>query len=244
MAQPGYERLPRDDIELTVRSATDASSKDSSVTASSDDTSSAPASADWHIVVFHGTDQLTIPCTPDWTVGQVAATAFPQAIAEGKNVRCIYQGTIMSHSATLRSYGIVASHSFMHVLISDPPPPPPPTAGGDGAVVGAAGVPGGADPFLLQDGGIAAEQWAGPPPDSRGTNFHFFLGFLFGVFFGIFAVLWLILRRLPQKQKIGTVLGMAVNAIFTVMRSSDNNAGGAGGAGGDTGSTGSGGPLQ
>jgi hypothetical protein len=151
-------------------------------------------------------------CQSDMTLLQAAAAAFPGE-TDNKQVKAIMNGAVCDVNSTLAAAGI-NDGSFVHISITEP----------------------------KSEEELRAEQMrAEPDPETdlaqfaawqeyqqmaqvqannnaRGSNVQLMIGFLIGTVFGVIALLWLIQRGVPWKQKVGIGIGIAFNTLFTLVQ--------------------------
>jgi len=242
----GYERLSREDGDVAIElshhdlpneSATqqhDLESASSSGAPSIDATTTSVKDNEYFVNLFLvGGEQLKVVCAPEWTINQVIAAALPQAIQQGKNIRVITQGSVVPREVTLQYLGI-KSNTFLHVLVTDPVPEEVNAEEAGGVAHEGHDIEPGLQ-VVIEDQALAMQQYE---VDREGTTAHLILGFLMGTFFGPFALIWLALRTVPRKQKIGTLLGISAYALANLVQyvnqaqqTSSSDSGGSGGDG-------------
>lgn len=169
-------------------------------------------------VLMVGQPNRTLRASPEWTVLQLKEKYFLAECVEGKTVRLILRGKLLRDDDTLEASGL-GEGSFVHCAVTR----------GRGLVVNdpqsenhqAMGAPGGLREF--DDAQVPRWLLHGQGP-RQGTNGDFMLGFVMGFFLGILTLIWVWQRSVPRRQKVGILLGMSCNFLFSIMTSNPEQA--------------------
>jgi Ubiquitin family/DSC E3 ubiquitin ligase complex subunit 3, C-terminal domain len=186
----------------------------------------------------------------DWSVARTREHVFGDAIAEGKRVRLIYHGKLLEDSKSLASYGVVKD-SFVHSSISNLQPLHNSTSGSNGVGAGAD-----ADADSVDDEDAAWQfhaqmlnaraagrrgQEPGPFAVREGTTGDLVLGFVMGAILGFLALIWVLPRTVPRRQKLGILAGVMFYTFFAFRdpynADSSSSSGGTGTGSGDSSGT-------
>eukprot|EP00898_Chlorokybus_atmophyticus_P003047 jgi/Chlat1/3743/Chrsp259S03888 len=168
---------------------------------------------------------LTIACAPKATAADVKASIHQLVGLPPAQQRLIWSGQRLPEHLPLTSLGITNGH-ILH-LVARPngvPPPPLPTTGAD-SVRTSSDTEAQEEALReltarMQAAAAVAEasQDALMVPDREGTNTDMLLGIVMGFLLGIIMMLWLIERGVPQRLKVGILVGVGCNLSFAMLR--------------------------
>ena len=115
---------------------------------------SAPPASDKSLVInILGNEDVTrknVTCDLAWTVEQLRLAVYPTQHSQGKKIRLIHQGRVLTSNTTLAEVGL-KQKSFLHCVITDPLP-----ASAAGPPTGDSGIPNRAA-GLVQNAGVVRQ---------------------------------------------------------------------------------------
>jgi hypothetical protein len=172
----------------------------------------------------------------DMSVGAVASRVYAFDISEGMRVRLIYMGRMLQDNETIRSIGVTHGQ-LIHALVKKADASLPgnlPVAqpvgeqliGGEaeGVMMSVDGYPGNLQHFSpaeLQQMRVAQEQHDNRFVVREGTSVDFLVGFLIGFLLGIISLICLVNSTYSRRQRLGIIVGVALNFGFGLRNASE-----------------------
>mmetsp|Transcript_9316 Transcript_9316/g.13980 ORF Transcript_9316/g.13980 Transcript_9316/m.13980 type:complete len:222 (-) Transcript_9316:164-829(-) len=158
-----------------------------------------------------GKSKRQVEASPSWTVSKFKEKVFPDEVKDGKNVRLIFQGKLLTDDMSLKASGLQEG-SFVHCSICN----------FNNAVVNNPQD----DNHNANHGALQRDlEEAQIPPwllhaqfTRQGTTGDFILGFIMGFFLGVLTLIWVWQRAVPRRQKLGIMLGFGCNLLLSFIQ--------------------------
>jgi len=228
-----YERVPRDEVEISERRNSQSVSVpiDSPVSA---DATTNPVGGEFPSAQLDGMTSVKIiqlglgtkliHVNLDWTIEEFKQHVFPEDVSKNKNIRVIFSGKLLKNEEHLANCG-VKENSFLHIAISDTQPLQHHAAvaeaeQGEAGPAGAEfGVHGQQDLEAMMAEQARYEQYAAT---NQGTLGDFIVGFAMGFVIGMIMVIWIWQPRLSKRQKAGILCGISFHLLLSYFNANKN----------------------